>query len=46
MTNKASHTLFGYTKTEMRGKNVSMLMPSPVAEQHTGYIRNYIATGE
>jgi PAS domain S-box-containing protein len=46
MTNRAVHPLFGYTKTEMRGKNVSLLLPPVVAEQHTSYIRNYITTGD
>jgi hypothetical protein len=45
MTNKVAHQLFGYTKTELRGKNISMLLPPMIAEQHTGYIRNYINTG-
>jgi PAS domain S-box-containing protein len=46
MTNKLAHTLFGYSKTEMRGKAVNMLMPPPVADVHTTYIRNYIQTGK
>lgn len=32
-------------QAETRGKNVSMLMPPPVSEAHTSYVRNYIATG-
>jgi PAS domain S-box-containing protein len=46
MTNKTAHSMFGYTKTEMRGKQINMLLPSPLADVHTTYIRNYIATGE
>jgi hypothetical protein len=45
MTNKVANQLFGYTKTELRGKNISMLLPPVIAEQHAGYIRNYITTG-
>jgi PAS domain S-box-containing protein len=45
MTNKVAHQLFGYTKTELRGKNISILLPPIIAEQHTGYIRSYISTG-
>jgi PAS domain S-box-containing protein len=45
MTNKVAHTLFGYNKTELRGKNISMLLPAVVAESHTSYIRNFITTG-
>jgi hypothetical protein len=42
---QVAHTLFGYTKTELRGKNVNLLLPPVIAEQHTSYIRNYISTG-
>jgi hypothetical protein len=45
MTNKVAHQLFGYTKIELRGKNISILLPPIIAEQHTGYIRSYISTG-
>jgi PAS domain S-box-containing protein len=45
MTNKTTHSVFGYTKAEMRGKLVNMLLPSPLADVHTTYIRNHIATG-
>jgi PAS domain S-box-containing protein len=45
LTNQVAHDLFGYAKAEMRGKNVSMLIPAPLAQMHTSYIRNYITTG-
>lgn len=38
--------LFGYTADEVKGNNVSMLMPSPYREQHDGYIDRYLTTGE
>jgi two-component system sensor kinase FixL len=38
--------LFDYTKDEIAGKNVSMLMPSPHREQHDGYLKRYLKTGE
>ena len=38
--------MFSYTAEEARGRNVSMLMPSPYAENHDGYIARYLATGE
>jgi PAS domain S-box-containing protein len=37
--------MFGYTKNELRGKNVNMLIPSPVSQLHTGFIRNYVQSG-
>ena len=38
--------LFGYSLDEVAGKNVSCLMPSPYREQHDGYLKRYLATGE
>jgi two-component system sensor kinase FixL len=37
---------FGYRADEAIGRNVSMLMPSPYREQHDGYLRRYLTTGE
>jgi PAS domain-containing protein len=31
LTNQVAHDLFGYTKAEIRGKNVSMLIPAPMS---------------
>jgi two-component system sensor kinase FixL len=38
--------LFGWSAEEVRGQNVSMLMPSPHREGHDGYLARYLATGE
>jgi PAS domain S-box-containing protein len=37
--------MFGYTADDVVGQNVSLIMPSPYAEQHDGYLRRYQETG-
>jgi PAS domain S-box-containing protein len=43
--NRAAERVFGYTSAEMRGRNVSMLMPPEYSTQHDAYLANYMATG-
>jgi two-component system, LuxR family, sensor kinase FixL len=38
--------LFGFTAVEVQGHNVSMLMPAPYRQEHDGYLRRYLVTGE
>jgi len=38
--------LFGYTMDEVAGKNVKILMPAPHRDEHDGYLKRYLATGE
>lgn len=44
--NHSAERLFGYRADEVKGQNVSMLMPSPHREQHDDYLASYLTTGE
>ncbi len=45
LTNKAISNLLGYTKEDLIGKNVSVLMGNPHKYKHDSYIQNYQKTG-
>lgn len=42
----AAEKMFGYGSEEVRGQNISILMPSPDQERHDDYIRRYLETGQ
>lgn len=43
--NQAVKKIFGYSQTEMVGKNISVLMPDPYRAMHSKYMNSYLKTG-
>ncbi|HEY6094856.1 MAG TPA: PAS domain S-box protein [Gallionellaceae bacterium] len=44
--NLACQNMFGYSREEVIGHNVSMLMPEPYRSAHDDYVSNYLASGK
>jgi two-component system sensor kinase FixL len=44
--NGAAERLFGWPADELIGRNVRVLMPQPFRDEHDGYLRRYLTTGE
>ena len=44
--NPSAERIFGYTRAEAEGKNVSLLMAEPYASEHADYLARYDKTGE
>lgn len=44
--NAAAVRQFGYSESDVVGRNVRMLMPQPYRAGHDGYIHRYLTTGE
>lgn len=42
--NQAAANMFGYTRDEVLGRDVSMLMPEPERAQHDDYLNRYLQT--
>ena len=45
-SNRVVEKIFGYSQSELIGKNVSVLMPEPFASRHGQYMHNYLKTGQ
>jgi PAS domain S-box-containing protein len=44
--NGSAERMFGWAAADVIGRNVAMLMPPPYRDEHDGYIRRYLDTGQ
>ncbi|KAG2494774.1 hypothetical protein HYH03_007018 [Edaphochlamys debaryana] len=46
MVSQAVQKVFGHSKLELEGANVSLLMPQPFSQRHASYLQRYVGGGE
>ena len=44
--NPAAERMFAYTATELTGRNIKTVMPSPYLQEHDDYLARYLMTGD
>jgi PAS domain S-box-containing protein len=44
--NPATERIFGYTRDELVGQNIKVLMPAPYSKEHDSYLARYMRTSE
>lgn len=44
--NASAERMFGYTEAEIKGQNITVLMPEPDRSRHDGYLQHHLRTGE
>jgi two-component system sensor kinase FixL len=44
--NPYASKLFGHTKWQLERRNINIIMPSPLAEMHDGFLQRYLQTGK
>lgn len=44
--NRAAEQIFGWQADEVIGRNVRLLMPEPFRDNHDGYLRHHLTSGE
>ncbi len=42
--NPSAENIFGYAEQDVIGRNVNIIIPSPLKEKHNGYIKKYLET--
>ena len=43
--NVVAQTMFGYSKRDLIGKNISIIVPEPMGAMHDTYMQAFVATG-